>query len=236
MRINYLIILACIGASFWAWTQVTDAVFAQENLVFSYENLVAGRVWTLVTALFIHASTLHLFGNMLFLFVFGNTLEKMIGRNNHLLVFFVGGLTAFLLSLPFFPPDTGMLGASAAIFTTAAGVMLMKPLKFSWIFMMPQGLVAIVYFVYNVVIVYDPSSVPGFDANVGYIAHIIGFVVGVPFGIAWSTQWKKNLFITVVLFGVYLGLVAAFAVLFGPQSPINTFSFGSVFGQSPFHV
>lgn len=236
MRVNYLIILACIGASFLAWTQVTDPVYAQENLVFSYDNLVAGRVWTLVTALFIHASTLHLFGNMLFLFVFGNTLEKMIGRNNHLMVFFVGGFTAFLLSLPFFPPNTGMLGASAAIFTTAAGVMLMKPLKFSWIFLMPQGLVAIVYFVYNAAIIYYGESAFGYDPNIGYIAHIIGFVVGLPFGIAWSAQWKKNLLITVVLFGVYLGLVAAFAVLFGPQSPITTFSFGSVFGQSPFQV
>ncbi|HEY4822978.1 MAG TPA: rhomboid family intramembrane serine protease [Candidatus Bathyarchaeia archaeon] len=217
MRINYLLILACIGASFWAWTRVTDPVFVEQNLVFSYDNLVAGRVWTLVTALFVHASTLHLFGNMLFLFVFGNTLEKMIGRNNHLLVFFVGGFTAFLLSLPFFSHDTGMLGASAAIFTIAACVMLMKPLKFSWIFMMPQGLVAIVYFVYNVAIVYDPSLIPGYDASVAYIAHIIGFVTGLPFGIVWSEHWKKNLLITVALFGIYLGVLATAAALFGLQ-------------------
>lgn len=217
MRINYLLILSCIGASFWAWTRVTDPVFVEQNLVFSYDNLVAGRVWTLVTALFIHASTLHLFGNMLFLFVFGNTLEKMIGRNYHLLVFFVGGFTAFLLSLPFFSHDTGMLGASAAIFTLAACVMLMKPLKFSWIFMMPQGLVAIVYFVYNVAIVYDPSSFLDYDANVAYIAHIVGFVVGVPFGIVWTEHWKKNLLITVALFGIYLGVLATAAVLFGLQ-------------------
>ncbi len=189
----------------------------EQNLVFSYDNLVAGRVWTLVTALFVHASTLHLFGNMLFLFVFGNTLEKMIGRNNHLLVFFVGGFTAFLLSLPFFSHDTGMLGASAAIFTIAACVMLMKPLKFSWIFMMPQGLVAIVYFVYNVAIVYDPSLIPGYDSSVAYIAHIIGFVTGLPFGIVWSEHWKKNLLITVALFGIYLGVLATAAALFGLQ-------------------
>ena len=202
----------------WAWNQ--DPNFVGQNLVFSQDNLLAGRVWTLVTALFVHASPLHLFGNMLFLFVFGNTLEKMIGRNYHLIVFFLGGFTAFLLSMLFFTPDTGMLGASAAIFTLAACVMLMKPLKFSWLFLAPQGLVAIIYFVYNAVLVYDPTLIPGlgYDPSVAYIAHIIGFTFGVPFGISWSPQWKKNILITLGLLGIY-GAVLLVAVLVLGLSP-----------------
>jgi membrane associated rhomboid family serine protease len=212
------LILGCIAASLWAWNQ--DPNFVGQNLVFSQDNLLAGRVWTLVTALFVHASPLHLFGNMLFLFVFGNTLEKMIGRNYHLIVFFLGGFTAFLLSMPFFTPDTGMLGASAAIFTLAACVMLMKPLKFSWLFLAPQGLVAIIYFVYNAVLVYDPTLIPGlgYDPSVAYIAHIIGFTFGVPFGISWSPQWKKNILITLGLLGIY-GAVLLVAVLVLGLSP-----------------
>jgi len=212
------LILGCIAASLWAWNQ--DPNFVGQNLVFSQDNLMAGRVWTLVTALFVHASPLHLFGNMLFLFVFGNTLEKMIGRNYHLIVFFLGGLTAFLLSMLFFTPDTGMLGASAAIFTLAACVMLMKPLKFSWLFLAPQGLVAIIYFVYNAVLVYDPTLIPGlgYDPSVAYIAHIIGFTFGVPFGISWSPQWKKNILITLGLLGIY-GAVLLVAVLVLGLSP-----------------
>ncbi len=202
----------------WAWNQ--DPSFVAQNLVFSQNNLLAGRVWTLVAALFVHASPLHLFGNMLFLFVFGNTLEKMIGRNYHLFVFFTGGFTAFLLSMLFFSPDTGMLGASAAIFTLAACVMLMKPLKFSWLFLAPQGLVAIIYFVYNAVLVYDPTLIPGlgYDPSVAYIAHIIGFTFGVPFGISWSPQWKKNILITLGLLGIY-GAVLIVAVLVLGLSP-----------------
>ena len=220
MKVNYLLILGCIAASLWTWNQ--DPSFVDANLVFSQNKLLAGKVWTLVTALFVHASPLHLFGNMLFLFVFGNTLEKMIGRNYHLLVFFLGGFTAFLLSMPFFSPDTGMLGASAAIFTLAACIMLMKPLKFSWLFLAPQGLVAIIYFLYNVVLVYDPTLIPGlgYDPSIAYIAHIIGFTVGVPFGIVWSQHWKKNLLITLGLLGMYLGVLATTAVLFG-LSPIG---------------
>jgi membrane associated rhomboid family serine protease len=206
MRTNYLLILSCIAASLWAWQQ--PPAFAERNLIFSAANLLHGRPWTLLPALFVHASPLHLFGNMVFLFVFGNTLEKNVGAAKHLMVFFTGGVLAFLLSIPFIPRGTGMLGASAAIFTVAACVMLVSPLKFSWLFLAPQGLVAIIYFVYNVAVVYDPSRIPGYDHNVAYVAHIIGFVAGIPFGIAVSVNWKKNLLITLALFGIYLAIIS----------------------------
>ena len=179
----------------------------------------------MVTALFVHANPTHLFGNMLFLFVFGNTLEKMIGRNRHLLVFFLGGVLAFLLPtvLGIYPSYTGMLGASAAIFTLAAIVMLMSPLKFSWLFLAPQGLVAIIYFVYNALIVTDPTALRGLgvDPSVAYIAHIIGFTVGIPFGIAWSLHWKKNLVISLGLFGIYIVILALLGALTGIQTPLG---------------
>jgi membrane associated rhomboid family serine protease len=206
MRTNYLLILSCIAASLWAWQQ--PPAFAERNLIFSAANLLHGRPWTLLPALFVHASPLHLFGNMVFLFVFGNTLEKNVGAAKHLMVFFTGGVLAFLLSIPFMPRGAGMLGASAAIFTVAACVMLVSPLKFSWLFLAPQGLVAIIYFVYNVAVVYDPSRIPGYDHNVAYVAHIIGFVAGIPFGIAVSVNWKKNLLITLALFGIYLAIIS----------------------------
>ena len=186
-------------------------MFAQQNLVFSLNNVMNGKVWTLVPALFVHGSVLHLFGNMLFLFVFGNTLERTVGPGKHLMIFFIGGFTGFMLSLPFLSPGVGMVGASAAIFAMASCVMLVRPLKFSWLFLAPQGLVAIIYFLYNVVLVYDPAAIPGYDPGVAYIAHIIGFVTGLPFGIALSEHWKRNFIITVVLFKIYLAMLIAAA-------------------------
>jgi len=56
---------------------------------------------------------------------------------------------------------------------------------------MPQGLVAILYFIYNIAAVY--FEVQG---NVAFISHIIGFAIGIPFGIVWSKDWKRNLLIT----------------------------------------
>ena len=170
-----------------------------------------GRYWTLLTALFVHGSIFHLFGNMLFLFVFGGTLENNIGSGRYLIVFLTGGLTGFILTLAFVASGAGMLGASAAIFAVAACVMLVRPLKFSWLFLAPQGLVAILYFLYNIVVAYDPRLIPGYDPQVGYIAHVIGFVTGIPFGIAWSDNWKKNFLITLVLLGIYVAILTIVA-------------------------
>ncbi len=210
MKINFLLILACIGASFWAWQQ--EPAFAERNLVFSFRNLEQGRAWTLFTALFVHASVLHLFGNMLFLYVFGTTLEKTAGTAKLLAVLFTGGLLSFIVGLVFMPRGTAMLGASAAIFALAGCVMLVRPLKFSWLFLAPQGLIAMIYFIYNLIVVYEKSRIPSYDPQVAYAAHVIGFITGVPFGIAWSDQWKRNLLITLLLLGAYLAVVSGIAL------------------------
>jgi membrane associated rhomboid family serine protease len=198
-KIN-LVIIACFLVSILSWLSNPDVIL--QYLAFSGVNLLKGRVWTLITSLFLHADLLHLLGNMLFLYVFGNTLEEEFGSAKTLGVFFFGGVLSFLLSLFFYDAATPLIGASAAIFTLTAIVMLTKPLKFSILFFMPQGLVAILYFVYNAVAVYV-----GAEGNVAYIAHVIGFVIGVPFGLAWSKNWLKNLLISIALLVVYLIIV-----------------------------
>jgi membrane associated rhomboid family serine protease len=141
---------------------------------------------------------------MLFLYVFGNTLERLAGGGKMLTAFFIGGAATNILSIPFYPVDVSMVGASAAIFTVAATVMLIKPLQFSWLFLLPVGLVAILYFLFNFFAVYY-----GFSGNVAYISHIIGFLLGIPFGVAWSPTWVWNIILTIGLLIVFI-LIAAF--------------------------
>jgi rhomboid protease GluP len=198
-KINFVIIV-CILVSLISWLSNPDVVL--QYLAFSGDNLLMGRAWTLVTSLFLHADILHLAGNMLFLYVFGNTMEEDLGATKTLGTFFFGGIVSFLLSLLFYNPATPLIGASAAIFTLSAIVMLIKPLKFS-ILLLPQGLLALLYFVYNAVAVYS-----GAGGNVAYIAHLIGFAVGIPFGLAWSKNWLKNLLISIALLIVFLIVVA----------------------------
>jgi len=199
-KINWVIVV-CTIVSLVFWFSDPDMFI--EYLAFSGDNLLNGRLWTLVTSMFLHGDILHLAGNMLFLYIFGNTLEQEIGAAKALGAFFVGGIVTFPLSLLFYDIGTPLIGASAAIFTLASIVMLIKPLKLSILLFMPQGLVAILYFVYNALAVYS-----GTEGNVAYIAHIIGFTIGIPFGLAWSKNWLKNLLISIALLLVYLIVVS----------------------------
>ncbi len=200
MRAANILILVCVTVSLYAWT--ADPVTVGRDLVFSLQNLQDGRPWTLITAIFVHGSLIHLFSNMIFLYVFGNTLERVAGAGRMLFVFFLGGVLSFLLSLPFFPSGTTFVGASAAIFTLTAAVMLMEPLRFSFLLLMPVGLVAILYFLYDAFAVYY-----NIESNVAYVSHIIGFALGTPFGVAWSSRWERNLLISIGLLAVYLSLL-----------------------------
>jgi membrane associated rhomboid family serine protease len=127
-----------------------------------------------------------------------------VGATKTLTVFFIGGILSFLLSLLFYNSATPLIGASATIFTLSAIVMLTKPLKLS-IIILPQGLITILYFVYNALAIYA-----GIEGNVAYIAHIIGFAIGIPFGLAWSKNWLKNLLISIALligYSIIVGIV-----------------------------
>jgi len=197
MRATVGLILAITALTLVGWSLEPEA--AAGYLAYSSNNLLEGRVWTLFTALFIHGDVLHLAGNMLFLFAFGKAVEEELSASRFLGSFFFGGVVSFLLSSFFYPPGTLMVGASAAIFTLVAIAMLVRPLRFSWIFLSPIGLVAILYFLYNAFAVYK-----GIFSEVAYISHIIGFVVGFPIGISWSERWKRNLLITLLLLAVYV--------------------------------
>jgi len=193
-----LLILLCVLTSLFSWYVNSEVI--TDSLVFRGTDFFQGKFWTAVTALFIHGNLIHLIGNMLFLYVFGNTLEDEFGATKTLAVFFIGGVFSFILSTFFYGLETVMIGASAAIFTLMAIVMLTKPLKFSWLFFMPLGLVALLYLLFNIAATYYMM-----DGNIGYLAHIIGFIIGFPFGISWSRgKWVRNLLITILVLIAYL--------------------------------
>jgi membrane associated rhomboid family serine protease len=192
-----LVILACIAVFLLLWLSGGDTYY--EYLAFSSDNLAQGRVWTLVTALFVHADIFHLAGNMLFLYVFGNTLEKEVGAGKTLAAFFIGGVLSFLLGVFAYAPDVYLVGASAAIFTLTAVVLLVKPLKFSFIFLMPLGFVALIYTIYNVV-----AICTGVEGNVAYVSHVIGFAIGIPIGAVWTKNLRRNLLVTLGLLVLYV--------------------------------
>jgi rhomboid protease GluP len=87
-----------------------QATLGQYNLL-----VFNGWYWQLFTSMFIHASIVHLVGNMLFLLIFGLRGEEMFSLPEFLSIYLIGGLFGNVLSLVF-GPDFISVGASGAIF------------------------------------------------------------------------------------------------------------------------
>lgn len=187
---NFLIIL-CVSITLYAWG-------AKENLAFSEYALFNGGYYTLITGLFVHGNSMHLAGNMIFLYIFGNSLENEVGAFNTALVFFTGGVLTFILSIPFYP-GANMLGASAAIFSVMAALLLVRRPGYSFRFLSPIGPLALLYFIFNIMAIKNAEG-----GNVAYMSHILGFVIGLVFGARWNKKWKESLMITILLLAGYL--------------------------------
>ena len=112
IALNVIIFIygAIVGGN--AFTTGNNVIFqwGQYNLL-----VFQGEYWQLFTSMFIHASIVHLVGNMLFLLIFGLRGEEMFSLPEFLTIYLVGGLVGNILSLSF-GPNYVSVGASGAIF------------------------------------------------------------------------------------------------------------------------
>ncbi len=83
---------------------------------------------TVFTSMFLHASFLHIFGNMIFLAIFGPTVEDTMGRARFIVFYLLGGLVALGAQVAADPSATGpTLGASGAIAAVLGAYILLYP-------------------------------------------------------------------------------------------------------------
>jgi membrane associated rhomboid family serine protease len=191
--ITNLLILLSVAFSFYAW-------FTQNNLAFSEYALMHGNYHTVLTGLFVHVNPVHLAVNMLFLYIFGNGLEYEVGDKRTGYVFIIGGILSFILSIPVYP-GAQMVGASAAIFSVMAALLLIRRPKLSTSFLSPTGPLIIVFFIFNIVAIQTGEA-----GNVAYFSHVLGFIIGVFFGASWNKKWKESLLYTLLLLAIYIVL------------------------------
>lgn len=150
--------------------------------------VVNGELVTgLLTHMFLHAGLLHLGGNMLFLWIFGDNLEDQMGRGGFLAFYLGAGLAAAgaqILADPLSPVP--MVGASGAIAGVMGGYLLMFPrakvdvlaifIIFFKVFTLPAWVMLGVWFALQL---FGGFTNIGAEGGVAYWAHAGGFLAGV---------------------------------------------------------
>jgi rhomboid family protein len=160
-----------------------------ENAIARYAvvpaDITAGRhLGTLITSMFLHANLLHVAGNMLFLWIFGNNVEDRVGEIRFVILYFVSGIAGSLLQVYITPASTiPMLGASGAISGILAAYVVYFPRARVLTFIVPfffftlSAYVFIGYWILlQVLNAYLNLGVIG--GGVAFFAHVGGFASG----------------------------------------------------------
>jgi len=143
---------------------------------------------TTITSMFMHGGWMHLIGNMLYLWIFGDNLESRLGHGRYLLFYLLCGIIAALshVAVTSFSPSNPLvpcLGASGAISAVLGGYMLLFPQKrvnmlllFRIVFAVPAW-VALGFWIL-LQVVSGLGLLGGGSDGVAYAAHIGGFIAG----------------------------------------------------------
>jgi membrane associated rhomboid family serine protease len=140
-----------------------------------------GPPWTILSSMFLHASWLHVIGNLWFLWIFGDNVEDALGRGRFVLFYFACGLAAAAAQVALSADSTiPVVGASGAIAGVLGGYALLYPrarVRCLWILFIfittievPAWLLLGVWFLSQLLL---PLS-----SGIAWMAHVGGFVTG----------------------------------------------------------
>lgn len=163
------------------------------------------RLYQLLTSIFIHGGILHLLGNMMALFVFGNAINAKLGQLKYLALYLSAGIVANIISRMFGPASVEIygftheihsVGASGAIMGVIGAVLILYPrnnVSILWIFFflfykifeISVGWLIVFY------VVMDLLGSMGGSGGTDYMAHVGGAFFGI-LSIGWLV-WKGKL-------------------------------------------
>jgi len=171
-----------------------------------YSVLRGQRLYTLFTSMFLHADLLHLGGNMLFLYIFGDNVEDAFGHGRYVLLYLLAGIVASIMhitavlysvevlhSAAFQALRVPAIGASGAIAGVLGAYFILYPrariltlVLIGWIYIVPIPALFFLGFWFVFQLLYGMLTL-GIEAVTGiaYWAHIGGFVAGIFFGLVW---------------------------------------------------
>ncbi len=168
---------------------IYEHISAYDLIVYKYGFRPAEfSLVSMFTAMFMHAGWMHLAGNMLFLWIYGDNVEHRLGHVGYLASYVAAGLAATLFFAMFVPDSqVPMLGASGAISGVLGFYFLWFPRNrikvFVFLFplimttlLIPSRIVLGVYLVIDNILPFMTSPAEG--SGVAYGAHIGGFMAG----------------------------------------------------------
>jgi membrane associated rhomboid family serine protease len=148
------------------------------------------QTWqTILTSMFVHGSFLHIAGNMLFLWIFGNTVEDSMGSLKFVCFYLLGGIAALALQVAIDPSSTSpTIGASGAIAAVLGGYIVLYPrarvltfvivILFVTVIELPALVMLGLWFIEQAAFAAANLTNPTGGGGVAYFAHIGGFAFG----------------------------------------------------------
>lgn len=185
-----------------------DSSFAgdiEEKFAMTPYYIVRGEeLYTLLTSMFLHAGFLHLFGNMLYLYIFGDNIEDVFGHVSYLVFYVVCGLAASFAHIGFAhimsttDPQlytASVVGASGAIAGALGAYLVLYPkariltlVFYGWPIIVP---IPAMFFLGFWFLMQWLEVVFGVGGNIAWWAHIGGFIAGLILALTIGLKRKK---------------------------------------------
>jgi len=189
--VNWTLIGLCILVFIYELTLPPPAL---EALFFEYGAVPAAitqlqNLHSLLTSMFLHGGWWHLIGNMLFLLIFGDNIEDVMGHLSYLLFYLLCGIAAALAQILLDPTSTiPMIGASGAISGVMGAYILLFPHGkvralvffgyFGQVVLVPAWVMIGLWFVLQLISGVASLGVASDVGGVAFWAHVGGFIAG----------------------------------------------------------
>ena len=137
-----------------------------------------GTVWQLVTYLFLHGGMLHLFFNMLMLFLFGSRVEREIGSSEFLTLYLACGVLAGVFSTVLAllsATPVAILGASGAVYGVLLAYAVLNPNEIITFWFIPMRSTTMVLILGGLALIFQVS---GQRTHIAHLTHLGGLVAG----------------------------------------------------------
>jgi len=199
--VNYALIVIC-GAAFLYEVSLGERldgflyryglIPAQLSSTIKHGSFSLAPIGSVFTAMFLHAGWMHLIGNMLFLYVFGDNVEARLGHRNYFAFYLACGVAAALIQVAFSPDSripmvgasgaiAGVLGAYFILFPKARVLTLIPLFVFFPVVEVSAFFFLGFWFLLQFAQAYLSGSLAGGEGGVAWWAHAGGFAAGAAF-------------------------------------------------------